>query len=405
MDPISYGCRLCLDPFAERFTVIENPELKNQMEKVFCFTIESKPGYRSGVCQSCSYAISEFYQYSEKVRQNQEILNGNAVKLEPTTELPESTEEAAEPREMVPEEETDPSSDADDESCDQPTPKKSRPKRKGRPQQAKTDGSDSEREKEHQLFSKHFRMICDLCGAKAASFKLLRTHFWQEHQRRDGYVVCCNKKLSKRYTILDHINFHANPDVFRCEVCGKKYKNKDTLNAHKAVHEGKDCFKVCDVCGREYKSKEGFQQHMNEQHMGIKVERFQCHICLRWLKGRKNHRNHMNVVHGNNERVFECDVCMQKYPSVAALKSHKKQIHIEAKHECEFCGKMFKRTLALKEHRATHTGEVLYSCEFCDMTTNGRAYLYKHVKQKHPVEWEQKQLNSAHAQESGAPHP
>lgn len=53
-----------------------------------------------------------------------------------------------------------------------------------------------------------------------------------------------------------------------------------------------------------------------------------------------------------------------------------------------------------QEHQATHTGEVLYNCEFCEVTTNCRANMYKHVKKKHSVEWEQKQANLGQPQEN-----
>ncbi|XP_065086637.1 transcription factor grauzone-like [Ochlerotatus camptorhynchus] len=316
--------------------------------------------------------------------------------------------------------------------------------------------TQQDRNEEDQLFNKHFRMICDLCGTSAATFTILRSHFWKEHKRRDGYVVCCNKKLSKRYTILDHIDFHANPDVFRCEVCGKKYKNKDTLNAHTLCrhssedqrpfkcdlcpqsfaqksalalhmerhvkvkcpqckkmfacnstlsihmtnqHSGKDRTMVCDTCGQEFLSKQCFDRHMNE-HMGIEVQRFQCGICQRWLKGERNFRNHMNWVHTDGDREFQCDICLQKYPHSRALQCHKLQTHAEPKHECEFCGKKFKKAIALKEHRTTHTGEVLYACEHCGIPNNCKANLYQHIKRQHPTEWAQKKLKAT--QKSGS---
>nr|XP_029726480.1 zinc finger protein 652-like [Aedes albopictus] len=76
-------CRLCLDTFAECFTWIENPELKEQLEKVFSFPIITEAGFSSSVCRGCWYTISEFYQYSEKVRNNQEVLIRKRVKQEP----------------------------------------------------------------------------------------------------------------------------------------------------------------------------------------------------------------------------------------------------------------------------------------------------------------------------------
>lgn len=546
MDPISGGCRLCLDPFAEIFTTIDNPEMEDQMKRVFCFTIELKQGYSSDVCQSCSYAISEFYHYSEKVRKNQEVLNGNVTNCKPTleskdiplipvieTKVPHSSNDNSSelfPKKSLTQQKERPrrrrqecvnvealvepmgnvcetkaeilvateDQNSGDGKSYQPFLEQPLTNRKGRPKarklksvqvetlpdstnrESKNDVSEEEgvsnsgddesyeppskrlrskqnvskadestkRSKQDILFGKHFRMICDLCGVATATFTALRRHFWKDHQQRDGYVVCCNKKLSKRYAILDHIDFHADPDVFRCKVCGKIFKStailkthmlcrhasedqrtfkcdlcrqsfaqkctlvqhmerhsdvkcvkcdksfasKGSLNTHIAnQHSGKDRTMVCDTCGQEFLNKVSFEQHVNE-HMGIDVERFQCAICQRWLKGERNFRNHMNWVHADGSREFQCDLCLQKYPHSRALQLHKKYTHAEPTYECEFCGKKFKKAIVLKEHRTTHTGEVLYSCDYCGIPNNCMANLYMHIKRQHPVEWAQKKL-------------
>lgn len=448
-------CRLCLDPMVKSFTSIFNQELRNQMEKVFCFSIEPKQGCYSGVCQSCSSTISEFYQYSEKVRQNQEVLNGSITKCEPTSEsISFAVELLKEPEDEISLKIEPPDSD-DNESChDERPPEKSETKRKERPSTEKLDNADEDpsksnkdaqqrRHKEDQLFNKHFPMICDRCGTSAATFTELKSHFWKKHKQRNGYIVCCNKKLFKRCAILEHIDFHDNPDKFLCALCGKKYKNKYTLNVHTLcmhssedqrpykchicsqsfalktalarhmerhlqvkcpkcdkmfasknslsihmtnLHSGKDRTKVCDTCGQGFLSKLSFDRHINE-HIGIELQRFQCKICQRWLKGEINFRNHMKWVHTDGNREYQCDICLQKYPHSRALQAHKLQTHIEPKHECEFCGKKFKKAICLKEHRTTHTGEVLYSCDYCGISNNSMANMYQHIKRQHPTEY------------------
>ncbi|XP_065086799.1 transcription factor grauzone-like [Ochlerotatus camptorhynchus] len=495
MGTISDGCRLCLDPFAENFITIKSPQLKEQMEKVFSFVIESKPGCSTSVCQSCWYTISEFYKYSEKVRQNQELLNGDTTTIEPPTDdckvpfetikveptipsdcdLDDSTVVSAELmlKTELPNKTPDPTVSDDDDSYKSPRRRNpSTGKRRGRPRKRKAEDSESETEKpkkpekaparpqeeidkEDQLLNEHFRMVCELCSATAPNFNLLHSHFRRIHKRRIGYVVCCNKKLFKRRSLLEHITFHADPDAFRCKVCNKKYKNKDTLDMHMLdmhsnedqrpfkcdhcpqsfarknalvlhmeshqkfecsqcdkllsskqalkthvvnMHSDKDRSMVCDTCGQEFRSKQCFERHVNE-HMGI-VQRFQCGICQRWLKGERNFQNHINFIHDQKGQVFKCDVCQQDYPNLRALQSHKRAVHAEAKYECEFCGKKFRKAVALKEHRTTHTGEVLYSCEVCGVAKNSKANLYAHVKQRHPVEYAEKKLR---AEQSNAP--
>ncbi|XP_058835293.1 transcription factor grauzone-like [Topomyia yanbarensis] len=485
MEPVPDGCRLCLDPIADSVHSIENVQLKEQINRVFRFPIESKEGYPTSICQNCSRIIAEFYHYSEKVRLNQERLEQQStdtkaafesVKVELLSELEDNslglglgTEEPKSEPEGKDEEHSDGEIFVE---CYEPPVRRLRKKRKkevlprrkrGEKEELKEERQTTKRynikskeqlEKEDKLINEFYRMVCELCGESAANFTALSSHFRKIHGRT-GYIRCCKRKLPKRYHLLQHITLHTNPNAFRCDLCNKNYKHKVYLLLHQAKAHGSEqerpfkcdrckqsyakeyllrnhmtshekvqcpqCSKllankaalnvhiinrhsdldrkmICDTCGQEFLNKVCFERHV-KRHLGMEdaEQKFQCHICQKWLMGERGLQKHLQFTHYEREQTHICDICKQQYPNSRALWSHKRIVHIEEKFECEFCGKKFKRAINLKEHRTTHTGEVLYACDICGATMNSNANLYTHTKKSHPLEWAEKRKKAVEA--------
>lgn len=58
-----------------------------------------------------------------------------------------------------------------------------------------------------------FKMHCDLCDQKFGNFSEARQHYRLEH-KINGYLKCCNKKFIRRQHVVDHIDWHWNPNLF-----------------------------------------------------------------------------------------------------------------------------------------------------------------------------------------------
>lgn len=58
-------------------------------------------------------------------------------------------------------------------------------------------------------------LYCDFCNKSSENFPALRRHMRDEHNIKDGYVSCCNKKFTKRALLLYHIRQHLNPSYYR----------------------------------------------------------------------------------------------------------------------------------------------------------------------------------------------
>lgn len=65
------------------------------------------------------------------------------------------------------------------------------------------------------LLSKYFNMNCDLCDTLLLSFRDTNKHYKQAHDLDKGYLVCCNKKFYRLQHMLQHCEWHINPNSFK----------------------------------------------------------------------------------------------------------------------------------------------------------------------------------------------
>ncbi|XP_059619174.1 zinc finger protein 883-like [Phlebotomus argentipes] len=290
-----------------------------------------------------------------------------------------------------------------------------------------------------------FKMDCNQCPEKFSRFKDLQAHYRSVHKRK-GYILCCKVKLSRTARILQHIEFHMNPNVFKCDECGKTFKNKLGLQQHKvnshtpkelhlykcpkcprtfmhqqrfrthsAVHAEQrnhicpECGKafptkgrlkahvmnmhqevsyhVCEICAKMFKSKDCFLDHQRT-HTGEKIEKVPCPTCGKFFS-EKRLKVHMKR-HNESDEVFRCHLCDRESNSQTSLNRHIKYVHMsERKYKCNLCESSFKRPVDLREHMATHTSnQILYTCLFCPKQFNSNANKYNHQKVKHPEEYQ-----------------
>lgn len=59
---------------------------------------------------------------------------------------------------------------------------------------------------------------CHVCDEQFDAFWRVRKHFKNFHPEQKGYVMCCNRKFTRRYALLDHIEWHDRSKVHSCEV-------------------------------------------------------------------------------------------------------------------------------------------------------------------------------------------
>uniref|UniRef100_A0A8C5QMD6 C2H2-type domain-containing protein n=1 Tax=Leptobrachium leishanense TaxID=445787 RepID=A0A8C5QMD6_9ANUR len=140
-------------------------------------------------------------------------------------------------------------------------------------------------------------------------------------------------------------NRNKSDQAHRCETCGKSFKKRSKLTAHKIAHSSERPFS-CSVCSRRFARKFDKKRH-------------------EWTHKRIN----KNRSEGN---------------SSSSIKKRKKRI---CKYNCRECGKPFSDYLSLLRHENVHKKKSvaepkdpsLYKCTMCDMTFTRPSYVVEHM--------------------------
>lgn len=301
-----------------------------------------------------------------------------------------------------------------------------------------------------ETISSFMTLNCTLCPATDfETFTKLRYHYSKIHSCK-GFVLCCDVKHLRRAKLFQHIQYHMNPETFKCETCGKRCKNASNLKTHIQMihsteeqkrHECPDCnqkfgtlgqFKqhmlrhsedktftcetchkcfpgrinlishirivhekrrqhVCEFCPRSFTAKVLWENHLAKDHpneTGMASKRVQCQHCDKSFANQISLRKHLSRVNITGEK-FPCPHCDHASPNKLALRGHIDRNHNPKREPlvCSICEKHFKTSTTLSEHMAQHTGLSLYTCSFCPKTFNSNANRYSHQKKRHPKEW------------------
>ncbi|GAB0094663.1 hypothetical protein DMENIID0001_099850 [Sergentomyia squamirostris] len=263
-------------------------------------------------------------------------------------------------------------------------------------------------------FEAYFKLECDLCHEQFKLLKDFRNHFCKEHKRR-FYIMCCNIKLHGVYRALEHMEFHKNPDAFKCNKCEKVCMTRERLNFHKShrhvspemhrfkcprcvetfvylkqfiihsrVHFPPEDLPVAnkdELMQTENPPEEKLQlnRNVNPQRQAmileIKVELpFNCLLCDKAYADNTSLRSHIIEDHGGKEEdllameqrqfnfvKYTCSECKKEFSEKRRLQKHISNIHTRRKRppcKCTICGQILISKWTLKAHiMAKHQGK------------------------------------------------
>ena len=137
---------------------------------------------------------------------------------------------------------------------------------------------------------------------------------------------------------------------------------------------------VCPICAVEVKY---LDRHIQTQHNGNDTKEFKCNECGKAFKNQYNLKDHKYAAHRKEPSM--CEICSRVFKNPHALKGHVRLYH-EAKEEqtCSECNNTFESKMKLYFHmRAVHTIENA-KCEYCGKSYKNKSLLKKHQRVSHP---------------------
>lgn len=171
----------------------------------------------------------------------------------------------------------------------------------------------------------------------------------QELEDEDEKVQCrtCKKILTKRY-YSTHVKIH-DPNFrqqYVCDICGKAFNMRNSLESHRRRHETRLLFK-CQYCPYAGRYKERLSMHMRVHTGELK---FLCTQCPARYINKGSLSDHIKFKH--TEPQFKCDTCPKAYHNSLNLQRHIDAVHLGIKkHQCDICGSAFGYRRKMLEHQ------------------------------------------------------
>ncbi|XP_037036606.1 transcription factor grauzone-like [Bradysia coprophila] len=450
----SNNCILCMKATSSTTKIFggrgQALKIAERLSQHFWFTFNDEVDESLVVCALCWEKIDQFHQFYESVREAHLHQIENPPMVEPKDKPKDDDSELLD-WQWDNCDDTDNTVNSDEEN----PPKTSHQKI---PRMNVNEGTTEPRNEKlekpktkpvtidiERRVAEFFRMNCHLCDEPLSSLTKVSKHFRIKHNMERGYLICCCKKKAKvRKAVIEHVEWHMNPNLFRCDndECSRTFNEKRALRKHMMEHQGRaegplDCSQctkqfpnqdslkrhvgrvhpqdnqkyTCDICKKDFKLKITLEAHMKYKHIGTSQQHI-CDICAKVLSTKQNLKEHANThidvprlpcgicgallknavclaIHmkSHTDTKQTCDICLQVKANRTALMSHKRRVHGAAKHKCTLCDKSFTRPSAMREHIATHTGQDLYVCNYCPQTFKSDSNMYKHMKQVHAKQW------------------
>ncbi|XP_028034319.1 zinc finger protein 718-like isoform X1 [Bombyx mandarina] len=210
-----------------------------------------------------------------------------------------------------------------------------------------------------------------------------------EHMRLKHVLFCneCGEKFKGKHTLRTHMRrVHSAKRQHVCGVCSRTFVSKSRLESHLVSHDETLAKKLafCTVCNVQYKNIFVYRNHL--KNSANHTERlYPCPECDKKFASNVYRRQHYNFYH-LRKSPYKCEACNKLLISKWRLKDHERKHHGSSRprdHCCKTCGKRFYTLSSLHGHQLIHDPQRGYMCEECGDTFKQPAALYTHSRLVH----------------------
>ena len=176
----------------------------------------------------------------------------------------------------------------------------------------------------------------------------------------------------------------------KCDTCKTCFRTTKALQKHRHsnthrrragdVQKTKDY--TCNICGKSYFRKQSLQRHMR-YHSGTRP--YKCPHCDYWCQELTNLNRHKQLHF--SQRDYVCELCGAAFHVKRTLETHLLYKHSdERNHICTQCSRAFKTANALARHLVIHRNTKSHRCAICDRGFNRQYNLRRHMINIHQTE-------------------
>ncbi|XP_041450502.1 uncharacterized protein LOC111068790 [Drosophila obscura] len=253
-------------------------------------------------------------------------------------------------------------------------------------------------------------MVCPECrSSDFSNWNCLHTHLWRTHQI-DMELYCCQLCSFKTpiYSRLvnTHAKIHSEERNYKCEQCGKGFKNTKQLKNHRRLHRtqglgmGKGPLQDqatadappgpptailhrCGDCGAAFKQRKTLREHLCKE----RNEQPQCSLCQRLFSSKSSLKLHQRS-HQANKR-FQCDTCEYEASDHNAFRRHLATHRDRKRYACPHCDFRAIQSTAFrihlqKRHPEQELSSIIYKCDLCSFSSINQSLLLVHqAKHEH----------------------
>ncbi|XP_070564041.1 zinc finger protein 606-like [Ptychodera flava] len=215
---------------------------------------------------------------------------------------------------------------------------------------------------------------CKICKKVCKSKESLNKHMFRHARDRTNESRKVDGSGKVRKNIIGQVKGHHIGKTFDCSECSKRFKTTRDLTAHKIAKHS--C--SCDVCGKTFYRRQSLNQHM------------------RWHKVDKSTTGDASDKVSDNRELgsssigrsdiypHECLVCNMKFKTVDMLERHADGHSYARLPKCQMCKKALRTKEEAKAHMVTVHSTKLHECSACSDIYLDELTLKKHQKDSHP---------------------
>ncbi|XP_053954359.1 zinc finger protein 25 isoform X1 [Anastrepha ludens] len=204
--------------------------------------------------------------------------------------------------------------------------------------------------------------ICHVCSKQFRGKNDLRRHMLIHSDERPYKCEQCGKCYRQAVNLRNHItSAHESHRQFSCPQCPKMFALKGRLRLHMRLHSGEKPY-ACTQCEKRFARGGHLQQHIISHHKAS-AKQYICEKCSTAFSTPSNLRAHMER-HENGPDHY-CEICKEHFPNEPVLRAHINKLHYKlGQFDCEICKKTIEDE-ALAKHMKMHTNVKTHVCEVC----------------------------------------